>query len=668
MALYKKDLSLPVALFFTIIWILFIHSRAYSGNDFSRLASVESLVHRGTWKIDDSPFNSTIDRIKVGDHFYSDKPPGLPFLAAGLYSFLHRLGMSLQATGCTPDISPTSCRAIFEWATADHAHFILTLLLISSSATVILVLLYRLGRHYQLPLHWNILLLIGAGLGTALFPYSTVFTNHVPSALGIFVPLYLLLTNKQLSSRQSMLAGFAVSMAVTFDLSAGVYAIAYLGYLAWFDFDQAKWFLAGCLPPALFLIVLDYQIVGNPFPPQLYAPGYEYEGSSLYGNISGFQQSSNIPRYTFNLLLGERGVFMFYPILVWYLLATIRAGRQSHLRNLAIMSIIATGLYTLYFVLSTDNYGGFAFSPRWLLNPVPILAAFAFVQPRLYQNSILLVLVGGATLFSVVSTYDGALNPWSLPKPILYMAYAPRVLPERVEIPVSMSGYRSFEEADPLLRQGIGGNPVFVRIFDAGSAFVVPKDDGWWFIHESTPIALEFRNIFDLSIPNSTLAKFTLRPQAERWVERSTQKIYSSHELVPTDHSEEGTLPITFIREDGDMDLVGFTWDTFEETLILTTAWHIISKGEETVGERRFFVHILDGTGTAVSQKDQLSARFNTLYPDDLFFQLHRLSLETLPAGRYWIQIGVYDPDSGERLLTNTNEDRVLLMPYEKAP
>ena len=55
-----------------------VSARDYPGgwNDGSRLATVESLVERHTWAIDDSPFLAgTQDKLLIGGHYYSDKSP-----------------------------------------------------------------------------------------------------------------------------------------------------------------------------------------------------------------------------------------------------------------------------------------------------------------------------------------------------------------------------------------------------------------------------------------------------------------------------------------------------------------------------------------------------------------------------------------------------------------
>jgi hypothetical protein len=222
-----RDYTWLIVVVFTLIWALTIHSRAYSSNDASRLAAIDSLVTRGTWVIDESRF-LTVDKVRLGDHFYSDKPPLLSFVGAGLYSILHQtLGLTLQPEGCDAQRSPAGCRAAAEPAEADWAYVILTLLLVSSSATLILALIYRLARRRGFSNLSSLLFIAVLGLGTALWPYNTVFNNHVPAAAAVLVGLYILMTRDPLTRGQFILIGFSSTLAAAIDLSAGIFAIAY---------------------------------------------------------------------------------------------------------------------------------------------------------------------------------------------------------------------------------------------------------------------------------------------------------------------------------------------------------------------------------------------------------------------------------------------------------
>src|SRR5437868_3611985 len=75
-----------------------VSARSYVGgwNDGSRLATVESLVDRGTWAIDDSQFvrptddsgAGTLDKLRIDGRYYSDKSPVPALLMAGEYALL----------------------------------------------------------------------------------------------------------------------------------------------------------------------------------------------------------------------------------------------------------------------------------------------------------------------------------------------------------------------------------------------------------------------------------------------------------------------------------------------------------------------------------------------------------------------------------------------------
>jgi hypothetical protein len=223
------------------------------------MAAIDSLVTRQTWVIDDSLFQ-TVDRIKVNGQFVSDKPPMLSFIGAGVYVVLHHgFGLSLQADGCNLDAVPTYCRTLWETDTADWAYFILTLLLIGMPATLILMLMFKLARQYGWSQGSALVFVLVLGMGTALFPYSVVFTNHVPAATAVFVTFYLILIHDELTTRQLIGAGFATALAFTIDLSAGIFLIAFNTYILWHYRKKTVWFVIGVLIPISLSAFLNYQ-------------------------------------------------------------------------------------------------------------------------------------------------------------------------------------------------------------------------------------------------------------------------------------------------------------------------------------------------------------------------------------------------------------------------
>ena len=65
----------------------------------------------------------------------------------------------------------------------------------------------------------------------------------------------------------------------------------------------------------------------------------------------------------------------------------------------------------------------------------------------------------------------------------------------------------------------------------------------------------------------------------------------------------------------------------------------------------KIFIHLTAPDGKIVAQWDGLDVNVGSLEPQDIFVQRHRLDLPAdLPPGPYRISIGVYRPDTGQRL------------------
>lgn len=64
-----------------------------SAHEYSRLGTVESLVERHTFQLDDSTFIDTLDKIYRDGHYYSHQPPLLALIEAPVYWGLHLPGL-----------------------------------------------------------------------------------------------------------------------------------------------------------------------------------------------------------------------------------------------------------------------------------------------------------------------------------------------------------------------------------------------------------------------------------------------------------------------------------------------------------------------------------------------------------------------------------------------
>jgi len=79
------------------------------------------------------------------------------------------------------------------------------------------------------------------------------------------------------------------------------------------------------------------------------------------------------------MTLGRFGMFTLYPVLLLALpglWAIARSGRRTWQAGAALMTV-ATLILFLYYVVSTNNYGGNAYGFRWGIGAMPILLAMA---------------------------------------------------------------------------------------------------------------------------------------------------------------------------------------------------------------------------------------------------------------------------------------------------
>jgi len=111
--------------------------------------------------------------------------------------------------------------------------------------------------------------------------------------------------------------------------------------------------------------------------------------------------------------------------------------------------------------------------------------------------------------------------------------------------------------------------------------------------------------------------------------------------------------PIGF---EGGLTLIGYDLRSGKDQPIdLVTYWRVDRPLTPPIS---LFVHAVDAAGNLVAQRDGLNVRLSSLEPGDMIVQ-HSV-LEQV-AGARAVEIGLYDPISGQRQQTDTNLDQVEL-------
>jgi hypothetical protein len=390
-----------------------------SWSESSRLATIQSLVERGTWRIDASPYgHETGDKILLDGHYYSSKPPLFAAIGALLYAMMYYgWQTTLAFEGCPPG---TFC--VYYW---------LTVLMVGLPSALLASFLYRLLAQYGGKAGWAMTLTALFCFGTVIWPYSLVLNNHLPAAVALFFSFYLLVGLGP--SRYRFLgAGLLVGLAVMFDLTSIFLALALFLMVILYHRDSLLLFMGAAMIPAIPSFIFNYQITGGTLFPYFSTEGYHYPGST-FDTLGGQHPPDNLLVYTFRNFVGDQGLLAYCPLLLfagWGLIQTIR-DRYRPLSAKSVLILLGLMGHVAFILTRTHNFGGDAYGGRYFIPFIPILYFFtAFVIPtRFYKpkGGWLAALWGVTVLVSLFSAYQGVRGTWHSVNPPLFMALRPQL-------------------------------------------------------------------------------------------------------------------------------------------------------------------------------------------------------------------------------------------------
>ncbi len=93
---------------------------------------------------------------------------------------------------------------------------------------------------------------------------------------------------------------------------------------------------------------------------------------------------------------------------------------------------------------------------------------------------------------------------------------------------------------------------------------------------------------------------------------------------------------------------------------------HWLMAGETAQLHLKMFLHVLNDKGEVIAGDDREDVNFATLSAGTSLWQINQLTLPgDLPPGQYQVEVGWYDPDTGERLKRADGSDRYPLSSLE---
>lgn len=382
----------------------------YSAHEYSRLGTIESLVERGTYQLDESIFITTIDKIYRDGHYYSHQTPLLPTLEAPVYWVLRLPGMRFNNSG------RLVMTYLMAWLTNGLA------------LALTVVVFSRLLSLAGIPPPWRDLHAVLWAFGTWLLPYGLVTNGHGISGLLLAVVVYLLLRIEWhgVTGQRLLTLGGALGAVAAIELLPLVSFVPLtLTYLATRgDMTMTQWrtFAACLVAPLVIQALINLQITGDVIPAGFHHelflyPGSAFDASSLTGTLK-FDSASAFFTYAWTALVAGRGYFTFAPLLLLAMIAGVVEWRWwwARARGVYVVLFVGTFLSLGAALVTSNQYGGESVGFRFATYLAP--AMLTLLLPWMSQSATRrlaprAVLVAG--LASVIAMLlFAAPKPWSV--------------------------------------------------------------------------------------------------------------------------------------------------------------------------------------------------------------------------------------------------------------
>lgn len=395
---------------------------------------------------------ATIDRVLDPNtlEFHSSKPPLLSTILAGLYWILLQVPIGInwlcEFFGWTPFKDPAAALSLI-----DNPTRVVRVVLILVNALPFAGYLWLLSKAADRwgKTDWGKIYIVAAGaFATTVTPFLITLQNHTFGTFSVMAAWWSVLCIwEQVSQgetpawRHFACAGFFSAFAAACEMPALAFAAAVFVLLLWWSPGRTVLlFVPAALVPAAGFFGTNYLEVGQirPVQSEFTSAWYRYEGSHWMPPTEGYTKTGidwarlreTRAEYALHVLVGHHGLFTLTPI--WLLalngmfvgfLRLPFAWRQAVFKEgtefpwfvqpvgLA-LTIVVIGFY----LVSSDNYGGFTNGLRWLMWLSPIwLTCMIPVVDRMSASAWGRGLAGLLLAFSIFSASYQLWSPWRHP-------------------------------------------------------------------------------------------------------------------------------------------------------------------------------------------------------------------------------------------------------------
>lgn len=432
----------------------------FGANDISRWCTVWSLLERGSYVIDDCPWQKqTMDKVRRPapfqeaaegrepvEHFYSSKPPLLPTLIAGLlYPARRMTGVPLETfvpqerqprfvqkeVEGQPDKTETVLETPKEpvkWP-ASVFYFKPMIVLLNVVPFAVFLVLYARLLDRIAPGDWSWLFsLVAASWGTYLSAFDQTLNNHSVAAFSAFFALYPLVRiwdDGEGTGWRFAACGFFGAFCACNELPAALFGIVlFLMLVIRFPRPTLLYFAPAAAVPCVAFLATQYLAFGQlrPVYEEFGTKSYEYYGSYWTTPLE-MDWLNKHPEpyavYLFHMTFGHHGIFSLTPVFLFAAYGAIRhIRRRGRLTAMAWLTAVLTVVMVAFYTWNPKarNYGGSTQGLRWLFWLIPfwLILLPAGVGPgedrRWFRRLAL-----AALAVSVLSVGYALRSPWSHP-------------------------------------------------------------------------------------------------------------------------------------------------------------------------------------------------------------------------------------------------------------
>lgn len=377
MSLKRKWYFFALFFFVLIVQLPFLGDLV-GANTATRFALVEAIVDHHTTRIDLRQ-ELTLDKSFVDGHFYSDKAPGMSFLAIVPYWAISRL---FDAVGLSPTLFVSSEGAI-RYATSLATQKFTILMTSGLLLAALAVAFFRLSLELLPDRRTALLATMFMAFGTPLIGWAATIFGHVGAATCLFGAFALSFRiGRSTATGTSWLSGagagglLGLAFMIEFTAAPAILILAVYGIHRATRLERGEMVRTiGCAVLAGVIVLIPmaiYQQIsfGSPF-----RIGY----SSVQG-FEGMEQGLLGLTYPklhvlYEITLGlRRGILWMSPVLA---VAPIGFWLMIRCDGLAVEATVAGAIILYYFAMNASYFywdGGFSAGPRHITAALPFMA------------------------------------------------------------------------------------------------------------------------------------------------------------------------------------------------------------------------------------------------------------------------------------------------------